>query len=226
MRRLDYLFAHRLHCLFALCRRPHRQSKHGGHRLDPHLPARALQSIRHRPAQINRSSGRRHAASRNSSYRRRTNLPHAKTRRRHPISAKPSPAASSFSGRQRVLSNTTAKDEMERIQRLMPLNHIPTNNVALKEKRKLDEETEKSPQSSLTKNAAKIPSLRQPRHESLTTKHRLSHPKTLMKPPTQPTPSPRQQPAKIANTFLNPLPISTDHPIPARPTKSSLHSLQ
>ena len=31
---------------------------------------------------------------------------------------------------------------MERIQRLMPLNHIPTNNVALKEKRKLDEETE------------------------------------------------------------------------------------
>ncbi len=40
---------------------------------------------------------------------------------------------------------------MERIQRLMQLNHIPTNNVAIKEKTKLDEETEKSPQSSPNK---------------------------------------------------------------------------
>ena len=76
------------------------------------------------------------------------------------------------------------------------------------------------------KRCLKIPFHRQPRCESLTTKPRLSHPKTLMKPPTQPTSNSRQQASKIANTFLNALPISPDHPIPAQPTKSSLHSLQ
>lgn len=39
----------------------------------------------------------------------------------------------------------------------MQLNHIPTNNVAIKEKTKLDEETEKSPQSLPIANPATNP---------------------------------------------------------------------